>query len=172
MLLVRGARAGVTTVMSSIKLPAVLSPWGDNNPVTLPNVRKRDMVLMVGAHVGGDLIMGPAVQGLSFAGSVLAEAVIEQAVDQGILDKFSKDKDKILTTTSTKSLQFTIKHSLIGEDAVLKFFEESPTTYTEMMSCAKGWFCPYLYASGRTPRISRSSKFSVAQLCGPFLNCK
>lgn len=175
MLLVRGARAGVTTVMSSVKLPATLSPWGDNNPVTLPNIRKRDLVLAVGAHVGADLIMGPAAEGLSFAGSVLAKAVTsvsEQAVDQGILDRLSKEKDKILQTTAVKSLQFTVKHSLMGENALLRFFEETPASYAEMMSCAKGWFCPYLYASGRTPSISRSSNFSVAQLTSPGLSCK
>lgn len=175
MLLVRGARAGVTTVMSSVKLPATLSPWGDNNPVTLPNVRKRDVLLMAGAHVGADLIMGPAAEGLTFAGSLLQNAVMsvsEQAVDQGVLERLSKQKDKILITTSAKSLQFTIKHSLMGEDAVLRFLEESPATYTEMMSCAKGWFCPYLYASGRTPSISRSKNFAIAQLASPALSCK
>lgn len=48
MLLVRSARAGVTTMVSSVKLPATLSPWGDNTPVTFPNVRKRDVMLMAG----------------------------------------------------------------------------------------------------------------------------
>lgn len=175
MLLVRGARAGVTTVVSSVKLPATLSPWGDNNPVTLPNIRKRDLVLAVGAHVGADLIMGPAADGLSFAGSLLTKAVTavsEQAVDQGVLEKLSKEKDKILQTTAVKSLQFTIKHSLMGENAILRFFEETPASYTEMVSYAKGWFCPYLYASGRTPSISRSVNFSVGQLGSPGLSCK
>lgn len=89
--------------------------------------------------------MSPAADGLTFAGSLLVKAVMsvsEQAIDQGVLEKLPREKDKILKTTSAKSLQFTIKHSLIGENTSLKFFEERPASYSEMVNCAKGWVCP------------------------------
>jgi hypothetical protein len=40
----RVARSSVQTATSALKMPSSLSPWGDNNPVTLPNVRYRDAV--------------------------------------------------------------------------------------------------------------------------------
>lgn len=169
MLITRGIRAGVTSVASSVKLPAMLSPWGDNNPVTLPNMRRRDVVLLAGSHFGADAIVSGS---LKFAGGLLVDAmrcVSQQVVDQAILDRIRFEEAKILRTTSVKSLQITIKHQLMGVDADLRFFGERFAPLT-LLSCAKGWFCPYLYASGRTPTVPRSQNFSVAQCFGPFLN--
>lgn len=171
MLITRGIRAGVTSVASSVKLPAMLSPWGDNNPVTLPNVRRRDVVLLTGSHFGADAIVSGS---LTFASGLLVNAmqcVSEQVVDQAILDRIRFDEAKILRTTSVKSLQVTIKHQLMGVDADLHFFGERSAPLS-LLSCAKGWFCPYLYASGRTPSVPRSQNFAVAQCFGPFLNGK
>ncbi len=42
----RFARSSVSTVTTTLKMPAVLSPWGDNNPVTLPSCPLR--------HIHGD----------------------------------------------------------------------------------------------------------------------
>ncbi|MCJ1464121.1 hypothetical protein MMC07_002734 [Pseudocyphellaria aurata] len=169
MLITRGIRAGVTSVASSVKLPAMLSPWGDNNPVTLPNVRRRDVVLLAGSHFGADAIVSGS---LAFTGGLLVDAmrcVSEQVVDQAILDRIRFDESKILHTTSVKSLQITIKHQLMGVDANLRFFGERSAPLA-LLSCAKGWFCPYLYASGRTPSVPRSQNFAVVQCFGPFLN--
>lgn len=171
MLITRGIRAGVTSVASSVKLPAMLSPWGDNNPVTLPNVRRRDVVLLAGSHFGADAIVSGS---LTFAGGLLVNAmqcVSEQVVDQTILDRIRFDEAKILRTTSVKSLQITIKHQLMGVDADLHFSGERSAPLS-LLSCAKGWFCPYLYASGRTPSVPRSQNFAVALCFGPFLNGK
>ncbi|KAF2430799.1 hypothetical protein EJ08DRAFT_552880, partial [Tothia fuscella] len=65
------------------------------------------------------------------------------------------------------SLTLRIKHKLLGEDAELIFLNQRPTN--NKTSCAKGWFNPYLYASGRTPDIPRSKDFSIAQLLSPGL---
>lgn len=43
----RVVRASVKSVAATVQLPKYLSPWGDNNPVTLPNVRRRDAALVV-----------------------------------------------------------------------------------------------------------------------------
>ena len=40
-------RASMTSASSSFKIGGSLSPWGDNNPVVLPNVRYRDAVSFV-----------------------------------------------------------------------------------------------------------------------------
>lgn len=171
MLITRGIRAGVTSVASSVKLPAMLSPWGDNNPVTLPNVRRRDVVLLAGSHFGADAIVSGS---LTFTGGLLVNAMrclSEQVVDQAVLDRIRFDESKILHTTSVKSLQITIKHQLMGVDADLRFYGERSAPLT-LLSCAKGWFCPYLYASSRTPSVPRSQNFAVAQCFGPFLNGK
>lgn len=170
-LVTRGIRAGVTSVASSVKLPAMLSPWGDNNPVTLPNVRRRDAILLGGSHFGAEAVVSGSV---TFADGLLVDAmrcVSEQAVDQATLDRLRFDEAKILRTTSVKSLQITIKHQLMGVDADLRFFGERSAPLT-LLSCAKGWFCPYLYSSGRTPSVPRSQNFAVAQCFGPFLNGK
>lgn len=169
MLITRGIRAGVTSVASSVKLPAMLSPWGDNNPITLPNVRRRDVIPLAGSHFGADAIISGS---LTFAGGLLVDAmrcVSEQVVDQTSLDRIRFDEAQILRTTSVKSLQITIKHQLMGVDADLRFFGERSAPLT-MLSSAKGWFCPYLYASGRTPSVPRSQNFAVAQCFGPLLN--
>lgn len=171
MLITRGIRAGVTSVASSVKLPAMLSPWGDNNPVTLPNLRRRDMVLLAGSHFGAEAIVSGS---LTFASGLLVNAmqrVTEQVVDQTILDRIRFDEAKILRTTSVKSLQITIKHQLMGVDADLRFYGERSAPLN-LLSYGKGWFCPYLYASGRTPSVPRLQNFAVAQCFGPFLNGK
>ena len=170
MLVTRGIRAGVTSVASSVKLPAMLSPWGDNNPVTLPNVRRRDAILLTGSHFGAEANISGS---MAFASGLLVDAMrcISEQVDQAILDRIRIDEAKILRTTSVKSMQITIKHQLMGVDADLRFFGERSAPLTPL-SCAKGWFCPYLYSSGRTPSVPRSQNFAVAQCFGPFLNGK
>ncbi|KAF2740373.1 hypothetical protein EJ04DRAFT_424856 [Polyplosphaeria fusca] len=73
----------------------------------------------------------------------------------------------MLQTTNVKSLQVGIKHKLMGVDADLRFVGIYPTRDTQ--DCNKGWFCPYLFASARTPLVPRANDFSVCQFFGPFL---
>jgi hypothetical protein len=186
----RVARSSVQTATSMAKMPTSLSPWGDNNPVTLPNVRYRDAVLFTTfAFVGGPLVDGMA-DGVtsafgadsfiseivsSGAGAIAASTIlkygvfqiVEQAIDKGILEHMLPEEEKMLITTNVKSLQVTVKHKLMGVDADLRFVGIYPAKNTQ--SCEKGWFCPYLFASARTPSIPRANDFAIAQSFGPFL---
>lgn len=121
----RFARASVQTASSALKMPAALSPWGDNNPVTLPNVRYRDAALFTTfAFVGAPLIEG--ADGLvsdifgadsfvseivsSGAGAVVGSTVlkygvfqiVEQAIDKGILEHMLPEEEKMIQTTNVK----------------------------------------------------------------------
>ncbi|KAF2744166.1 hypothetical protein M011DRAFT_409194, partial [Sporormia fimetaria CBS 119925] len=186
----RVGRASVQTVTSALKMPASLSPWGDNNPVTLPNVRYRDAILFTTfAFVGTPLVEGISdgvtstfgadsfiseIVG-SGAGAIVGSTVIkysvfqivEQAIDKGVLEHMLPEEEKMLETTDVKSLQVGIKHKLMGVDADLRFFGVYPTA--DASECAKGWFCPYLFASARTPQVPRANDFAVCQFYGPFL---
>lgn len=186
----RVARSSVQTATSMAKMPTALSPWGDNNPVTLPNVRYRDAVLFTTfAFVGGPLVDGAAdsITSAFGADSFIAEIVnsgagaiaastvlkygvfqiVEQAIDKGIIEHMLPEEEKMLTTTNVKSLQVGIKHKLMGVDADLRFVGIYPSQ--DPTACAKGWFCPYLFASARTPSIPRANDFAIAQSFGPFL---
>ncbi|KAF2185068.1 hypothetical protein K469DRAFT_577814 [Zopfia rhizophila CBS 207.26] len=186
----RVARASVQTATSTLKMPASLSPWGDNNPVTLPNVRYRDAVLFTTfAFVGTPLVEGmdSAVTGVFGADSFVSEIVssgagailgctvikygvfqiVEQAIDKGIIEHMLPEEEKMLQTINVKSLQVGIKHKLMGVDADLRFTGIYPAKNTQ--DCEKGWFCPYLFASARTPQVPRANDFSICQFFGPFL---
>ena len=189
----RIARASVQTVTSAAKMPAALSPWGDNNPVTLPNVRYRDAVLFTTfAFVGGPLVEGldGVVTDVFGADSFISEIVssgagaigastilkysvfqiVEQAIDKGVLEHMLPEEEKMIQTLNMKSLQVGIKHKLMGVDADLRFVGIYPETNTQ--ACEKGWFCPYLFASARTPLIPRANAFAITQFFGPFLGGK
>jgi hypothetical protein len=187
----RVARSSVQTATSALKMPSSLSPWGDNNPVTLPNVRYRDAVLFTTfAFVGAPLVDGisDGITGAFGADSFISEIVssgagtivgstiikysvfqiVEQAIDKGIIEHMLPEEEKMLQTTNVKSLQVGIKHKLMGVDADLRFTGIYPSQNSQ--KCDKGWFCPYLFASARTPQIPRSNDFSISQFFGPFLN--
>jgi hypothetical protein len=186
----RVARSSVQTVTTLAKMPSSLSPWGDNNPVTLPNVRYRDAVLFTTfAFVGGPLVDGAADSVISVfgadsfiseivssgAGAIAASTVIkygvfqivEQAIDKGIIEHMLPEEEKMLQTTNVKSLQVGIKHKLMGVDADLRFVGVYPSR--DSTACEKGWFCPYLFASARTPCVPRGNDFAIAMSFGPFL---
>lgn len=186
----RVARSSVQTVTTTMKMPSSLSPWGDNNPVTLPNVRYRDAVLFTTfAFVGAPLVDGisDGVTSAFGADSFISEIVssgadtivgstvikygvfqiVEQAIDKGVIEHMLPEEEKMLITTGVKSLQVGVKHKLMGVDADLRFAGIYPSR--DSQACDKGWFCPYLFASARTPSIPRSNDFGICQFFGPFL---
>jgi hypothetical protein len=73
----------------------------------------------------------------------------------------------VLIENCVQSLQVGIKHKLMGVDADIRFAGVYPATDTK--ACDKGWFCPYLFSSSRTPIIPRANEFAVAQFFGPFV---
>jgi hypothetical protein len=186
----RIARAGVTSATNTLKMPSALSPWGDNNPVTLPNVRYRDAVLfttfaftgvplvdgadsVVGDIFGADSFISETVSaGAGFiTGNTIVKygvfQIVEQAIDKGILEHILPEEEKIIRTTNVKTLQVTVKHKIMGVDADIRLVGVYPSL--NQAACDKGWFCPYLFASARTPVIPRAHDFAIAQFFGPFL---
>ena len=88
----------------------------------------------------------------------------------GLLEQMTAQENFILETTVVKTIKASVRHKLMGVDAQLHYFQARPCPLLGQGSIAKGWFCPYLYASGRTPHIGRSEDFSIAQLTGPALD--
>lgn len=170
MLIARIGRASWQSLESTARLPFYLSPWGDNLPFTLPNLRKRDLALAGVAHFGLDALGASAVTVVQSAFTHAASATVEQTADEGltkISGRLNKQSHVVQRRVGMDSLTLRIKHKLIGEAAELVFQGVQDTE--DRMGCAKGWFCPYLYASGREPEIARSHDFSMAQLLRPRL---
>jgi hypothetical protein len=186
----RFVRSGIQTATTTLKMPAALSPWGDNNPVTLPNVRYRDAVLFttfafVGAPLvdGADSLVGDLFGADHFVSEIVGSTagfivgntvvkygvfqIVEQAIDKGIIEHILPEEEKMIRTTNVKTLQVAIKHKLMGVDADIRlvgvYNAQNPA------ACDKGWFCPYLFASARTPMIPRAYDFAIAQFFGPFV---
>ncbi|KAK6073574.1 hypothetical protein SCUP234_08650 [Seiridium cupressi] len=168
MLVARLGRAGVQSVTSTVKLPLYLSPWGDNNPFVLPNLRKRDLALAGVMHFGADALIGSSLTAVETVVQHGASWTAEQSLDQGV-DKLrgGARPHSVKRTAGLTSVEVRIKHKLIGEEAELRFFESKDTAH--VLSCAKGWFCPYLYCSSRVSQLSRKKDFTVAEVMGPGL---
>lgn len=170
MLITRIGRASWQSLESTARLPFYLSPWGDNLPFTLPNLRKRDLALAGVAHFGLDALGASAVTVIESALTHAASATVEQTADEGLAkvsNRMNKPGHIVRRRVGMDSLTLRIKHKLIGEAAELVFQGVKDTE--DRMGCAKGWFCPYLYASGREPEIARSQDWSMAQLLRPRL---
>jgi len=185
----RFARSCIHTTSSTIRIVSYLSPWGDNNSLTLPNIRYRDAALfgtfaVIGTpllETTGDLVSSAVSDTFAAAvvdpvtnffvydpvGKFALTQVIEQAIDRGILDHLFPEKEKMLKTTSIQTIQAIVKHKLMDVTADIQLFR--PSDSVNAASIEKGWFCPYLYASNRTPKISREIDFGIAQFHAPFL---
>lgn len=165
MMIARVGRASLQSMESTARLPFYLSPWGDNTPFTLPNVRKRDLALAGVSHFGLDALGVSAVTILEKA----VEETAEQGVDEGlakITGRYGK-RHEVIRKIGVNSVTLKIRHKLFGEGAELVF--QGVRSTDDWMGCAKGWFCPYLYASGREPEIPRRKDFVMARLLRPRL---
>lgn len=169
MLISRIGRASWQSLESTARLPIYFSPWGDNIPFTLPNLRKRDLALAGLAHVGLDALASSTVTVVESAVSHAVSATVEQTVDEGMnkaTGRYSKPQ-KVVRKVGMDSLTLRIRHKLIGEAAQLVFRGQRDAS--DWLGCARAWFCPYLYASGREPEITRAKDFTMAQLLTPRL---
>lgn len=168
MLVARLGRAGLQSVSSTVKLPLYLSPWGDNNPFMLPNLRKRDLALAGVMHFGADALIGSSLTAVETVVAHGASWTAEQSVDQGYDKLWAGPRPhEVKRTAGLTSVEVRIKHKLMGEAADLRFFESKEAA--SVLSCAKGWFCPYLYCSSRVSQLSRMKDFTVAEVMGPGL---
>ncbi|KII91140.1 hypothetical protein PLICRDRAFT_696263 [Plicaturopsis crispa FD-325 SS-3] len=172
-----------------------LSPWGDSSPLLLPCIRFRDLVVhSIVAATGGMAavatpIMGP-VSDIAFStigDSILVEAGLHagfhlavDGLDELVISepvhKLSPLHSRILETRDVKTLTITLKYKHIIEDAQLGFFRSSKhrdsslfSSVKDYLAVEKGWFSPYLFASGRRPIIPRTMKPDMIFCHGPFL---
>ncbi|KAK7683156.1 hypothetical protein QCA50_013829 [Cerrena zonata] len=172
-----------------------LSPWGDSSPLLLPCIRFRDLVVHgVIAATGGMAavaapVMGPVSDAVvaSLGDTLLVEIGMHAGFDLTIkaandlvfdkpLNAVIPIHSKRLETTGVKTMLITLKYKHIIEDASLGFFRSSihqdVSLFSNVLgyfSIEKGWFSPYLFASGRRPIIPRTMKPDVVFCHGPFL---
>ncbi|KAG9035504.1 hypothetical protein FRB95_011210 [Tulasnella sp. JGI-2019a] len=172
-----------------------LSPWGDANPIQLPCVRFRDLVVhtVIVATGGTAAFVTPAlvpiadIGGSSFVSHIAVEVigaasrtaitetgnwlVVEKPIEL-MLPRHSKK----LITTSVKTLVITVKYKHIVDDAALGYFRSPEHKDSSMISnvadyfkIENGWFSPYLFSTSRRPAIPRTMKADVIFAHGPFL---
>ncbi|CAE6406193.1 unnamed protein product [Rhizoctonia solani] len=173
-----------------------LSPWGDSSPLLLPCIRFRDVVVhSVIAATGGTAVvaapvMGPiadtavATLGDTIAveiGNIIAYDLGTKLANDLIADKTAKAIIPIhsarLETTSIKTILITLRFKHTMSDAALGFFRSGTihengdlfSNIKDYLNVEKGWFNPYLFASGRRPIIPRSMKPDIVFCHGPFL---
>ncbi|KAJ7599330.1 hypothetical protein C8J56DRAFT_187529 [Mycena floridula] len=172
-----------------------LSPWGDSSPLLLPCIRFRDLAVhTVVAATGGMAAVAAPVMGpisdlvvSSVGDTILVEiglhagfSLADQALDDVFIDKpinkLIPIHSKRLETTGTKEIGITLKYKHAFEDAALGFYRSSIhkdnslfAAVKDYLAIEKGWFSPYLFASGRRPIIPRSMKPDVIFCHGPFL---
>ncbi|EGO03533.1 hypothetical protein SERLA73DRAFT_83585 [Serpula lacrymans var. lacrymans S7.3] len=181
-------RAAGTTVVC-------LSPWGDSSPLLLPCLRFRDLAVhgVVVATGGVAAIAAPVMGPVSDAvlstvgdgilvemglhtGFELTAKAADDLIGDGAIKKMVPLYSTRLETTNVKTILITLKYKHTVEDASLGFFRSSLHKDNSLFSVVKdyfgiekGWFSPYLFASGRRPIIPRTVKPDVLFCHGPFL---
>ncbi|KAH7100065.1 hypothetical protein BKA62DRAFT_707466 [Auriculariales sp. MPI-PUGE-AT-0066] len=175
-----------------------LSPWGDSNPLILPNIRFRDLIvhaIVVGtagtasAVLVASPVMAPVVSEIY---SVVGDSIIVQLGVQAGFDVVTKpayelvvggvvkhsipSHSGLLVTTGVKTLLITLKYYHTMKDAAIGYFRASDHTDTDLfssvkdyLSIEKGWMSPYMFASHRRPVIPRSVQPDVVFVHSPFV---
>ncbi|KAG6831469.1 hypothetical protein H0H92_010378 [Tricholoma furcatifolium] len=99
------------------------------------------------------------------------DLVLDKPVD-AIIPLYSKR----LETTGVTGILITLKYKHLVGDAALGFYRSSIhkdgslfSSIMDYLAVEKGWFSPYLFASGRRPIIPRTMKPDVVFCHGPFL---
>ncbi|KAL1743819.1 hypothetical protein HDZ31DRAFT_83159 [Schizophyllum fasciatum] len=149
--------AMVVVCLGWVVISTLCSPWGDSSPVVYPSIRFRDMAIeTVNIATGGTAtLITPFASEVGddlLGDGIVAELVTQAGTDAVAGSKFSEepiealgdDKDRTLKTNNVKTVKITLRY--------------------------RRWFCPYLYASGRTPLIPRKVTPDVIFAHGPFLN--
>ncbi|KAJ7138509.1 hypothetical protein C8R43DRAFT_1019346 [Mycena crocata] len=173
-----------------------LSPWGDSSPLLLPCIRFRDLAVhtVIAATGGMAVVAAPVWGGVSaevismFGDSILVEvglhagfSLTANVANDLVIDKPIKAvipiHNKRLETTGVKVLLITLKYKMTVTDAALGFYRSSVhkdnslfATVKDYLAIEKGWFSPYLFASGRRPIIPRTMKPDIIFCHGPFLD--
>lgn len=110
--------------------------------------------------------------GFEISTKIANDLIIDKSIKRAI-----PIHSKRLETTGIKVLLITLKYKHTVEDAALGFYRSSVhkdsslfATVKDYLSIEKGWFSPYLFASGRRPIIPRTIKPDVIFCHGPFLS--
>ncbi|KAI0746945.1 hypothetical protein C8Q80DRAFT_1178487 [Daedaleopsis nitida] len=192
----RIVRASWETLRASGTNIICLSPWGDSSPLLLPCIRFRDLAVhTIIAATGGVAavaapVMGPVsdVVVSTFGETILVEMGMHVGFDltakaandlvfDGAIKTFVPIHSSRLETTGVKTMTITLKYKHVPEDASLGYYRSGIhrdnslfANVMDYLAVEKGWFSPYLYASGRRPAIPRSVKPDVIFCHGPFLS--
>ena len=181
---VRVCSAISSSTTAAVKLYSTLSPWGDNNPLVLPAVKASDLLsffIPFGFDIFETLIDG-SLEGLGHYSTRIRrhrQQAEEKAVIQGnikaeadtLAERIAREEQIALPSPKgIKTIKMKLKHKLIGTNAKISLVSERPRpdkSERRLSSHGKGWFCPYLYCTGRRAHIRRARDFSVAELKGP-----
>ncbi|PIL27645.1 hypothetical protein GSI_10797 [Ganoderma sinense ZZ0214-1] len=192
----RIVRASWQTLKASGTNVICLSPWGDSSPLLLPCIRFRDLAVhTIIAATGGVAavaapVMGPVsdVVVSTFGDTILVEMGVHVGFDltakaandlifDGAIHQIVPIHSSRLQTTGVKVMTITLKYKHVPEDASLGFYRSGIhkdnslfSSVMDYLSVEKGWFSPYLFASGRRPVIPRSVKPDIVFCHGPFLS--
>ncbi|KAH9941220.1 uncharacterized protein BXZ73DRAFT_42301 [Epithele typhae] len=192
----RIVRSSFETLRASGTSVICLSPWGDSSPLLLPCIRFRDLAVhTIIAATGGMAaiaapVMGPVSDAVvsTFGDTILVEMGMHLGFDltakaandlvfDGAIKAFVPIHSSRLATTGVKTMTITLKYKHVPEDASLGFYRSSVhqdnslfASVMDYLAVEKGWFSPYLFASGRRPVIPRSVKPDVVFCHGPFLS--
>ncbi|KAJ7637051.1 hypothetical protein FB45DRAFT_789284 [Roridomyces roridus] len=176
-------------------LVACLSPLGDSSILLLPCIRFRDIAVhtVVVATGGAGIIAAPVLSQISaevfsvlgdtilvelglHAGFKLGTMAVNDLLIEHPLKAIIPIHSERLESTAVKVLQITLKYRGTMTDASLGFYRSSihkdPSLFASVkdyLAIEKGWFSPYLFASGRRPIIPRSMKPDIVFCHGPFL---
>ncbi|KAI0360524.1 hypothetical protein OH77DRAFT_1445395 [Trametes cingulata] len=192
----RIVRSSWETLRASGTSVVCLSPWGDSSPLLLPCIRFRDLAVhTIIAATGGMAavaapVMGPVsdVVVSTLGDTILVEMGMHVGFDlttkaandlifDGAIKQVFPIHSRRLETTGVKTMTITLKYKHVPEDASLGFYRSGVhkdnslfASVMDYLAIEKGWFLPYLFASGRRPVIPRSVKPDVIFCHGPFLS--
>ncbi|KAH8923498.1 hypothetical protein BT69DRAFT_1350120 [Atractiella rhizophila] len=159
--------ASLETLKASTSI-LCLSPWGDANPLLLPCIRFRDVVIhtVIAATGGTAVFAAPAVShavtevvslaggsilveiGVNVAANVAAKATTDAAnellgdlVYKKGYDVYRDRRIKILTTTDVKTMTVTLKYKHMLSDAYLGYFKGSDKVHksTDLWGSENTW---------------------------------
>ncbi|KAH9852468.1 hypothetical protein C2E23DRAFT_182495 [Lenzites betulinus] len=192
----RIVRSSWETLRASGTNVICLSPWGDSSPLLLPCIRFRDLAVhTIIAATGGMAavaapVMGPVSDmvvstlgdtilvemGMHVGFDLTTKAANDLVID-GVIKKVVPIHSRRLETTGVKTMTITLKYKHVPEDASLGFYRSGLhkdnslfASVMDYLAVEKGWFSPYLFASGRRPAIPRSVKPDLVFCHGPFLS--
>ena len=180
---VRVCSAIGSSTTAAVKLHSTLSPWGDNNPFILPSVRPVDLLSCI-IPFAFDIFEGLIDGSLEGLGECSKRVRRHRQVEENLLiqdsikaeadtlaDRIVRREQIILPPPKgIKTIKVKLKHKLIGTRANISLVSERPRPdelERRLSSRGKGWFCPYLYCTGRKAYIRRDQDFSIAELKGP-----